>query len=180
VTPLEAAERGSWLSTHPPTATRIRILRTMSGGAGYRAYEAAFRAVEGKGVLGDRTLSADTAVPVRAASAEPAAADAVVERAMETNAALDRVGGYLPIACACGVGIKVPPGFADDTITCPRCGTIHTVPRAHGRRFVRTGDGWQAFRCECGRTIELSPGFAGTHVRCPGCRADVAVADSRA
>jgi heat shock protein HtpX len=180
VTPLEASERGSWLSTHPPTATRIRVLRSMSGGAGYRAYEAAFRAVEGKGVLGDRTLSGDTAVPAREASAEPAAPAAVVERATETNAALDRVAGYLPIACACGVGIKVPPGFADDTIACPRCGATHTVPRAHGHRFVRTGGGWEAFRCECGRTIQLSPGFAATHVRCPGCRADVAVADSRA
>jgi heat shock protein HtpX len=176
VTPLEAAERGSWLSTHPPTATRVRILRSMSGGAGYRAYEDAFRVVEGKGVLGDRTLSGDTAVPIRAASPEPAEhAAAVVERATEANAALDRVSGYLPIACTCGVGIKVPPGFADDAITCPRCGTTHAVPRAHARRFTRTGAGWEAFRCDCGRTIQLSPSFAGSHVRCPGCRADVAV-----
>jgi heat shock protein HtpX len=175
VTPLEASERGSWLATHPPTATRIRVLRAMSGGAGYGVYDAAFRAVAGKGVLGARTLAADAAVPVRAASPEPAEPAGVVERATETNATLERVSGYLPITCPCGVGIKVPPGFADDAIVCPRCARRHEVPRARDGRFVRTGTGWQSFRCACGRTIQLSPGFTGTHVRCSGCRADIAV-----
>lgn len=175
VTPLESAEQGSWLATHPPTATRIRILRSMSGGAGYGAYEEAFRAVEGAGVLGARTLAGDTAVAIRAASSEPAEPAAVVERATETNAAVDRIGGYLPIACACGVGIKVPPGFTDDAIVCPRCGTGHPVPRARDARYARTGSGWESFRCACGRTLQLSPGFAGTHVRCPGCKTSIAV-----
>jgi heat shock protein HtpX len=176
VTPLEGEERGSWLATHPPTSTRIRILRSMSGGAGYGAYEAAFRSVEGQGVLGARTLAGDTAVPVRAASAEPAApVAAVVERATSTNAAVDRMAGYVPIACACGVAIKVPPGFADDTIACPRCATVHAVPRVHDARYTRTGAGWEAFRCDCGRTLQLSPSFAGSRIRCPACRTDVSI-----
>lgn len=175
VTPLEGAERGSWLATHPPTATRIRILRSMSGGAGYDAYEAAFRQVEGQGVLGARTLAGDAAVPLRAPSVEAPAPAAVVERATETHAVLDRMGGYLPIACTCGVGIKVPPGFADETIVCPRCATSHPVPQAKSARYTRTGAGWEAFRCACGRTVQLSPSFAGTRVRCSGCRTEIAV-----
>lgn len=176
VTPLESAEAGSWLATHPPTVTRIRVLRSMSGGAGYDAYEAAFRQVEGQGVLDARTVAGGTAVPVRAASGEPPEPQAVVERATETHAALDRVGGYLPIACACGVGIKVPPGFADDSITCPRCAAVHPVPRAREAHYQRNAaGGWEAFRCACGRTVQLSPGFAGTRVRCPGCGASIAV-----
>ena len=48
VNPLQAMATSGWFSTHPPTESRIKILRSMGGRAGYIDYEAAYRKIEGQ------------------------------------------------------------------------------------------------------------------------------------
>lgn len=132
INPMYAHAKGGLMSTHPPTEQRIKILRSMGGNAGWAAYEAAYRQLNGEKshCLGARTLQDTEEVAVRAPSA-PAEnkADAIL-RAREAGDLIAGLGNYLFLACACGVRIKVPPDFKHEHITCPRCGREHSIPEA--------------------------------------------------
>jgi len=106
-------------STHPPLEERVRILRAMGGGAGLRAYDAAYRRVTGAGVVGARTLAAAEDVGARAPAPD---AKAPAERAREAGEALLSAGGYRRVPCACGATLKVPPALRGRVTRCPRCG----------------------------------------------------------
>ena len=132
VNPLQASgESVGLFSTHPPTAKRIQILRGMAGGAGFGAYEQAFRQVEphGRGLIGARTLSQADRADLRPPTSEDAAGAGALDRTREALGHLDRQAGLLTIPCACGLRIKVPAKYEDPRITCPRCGTVHDVAR---------------------------------------------------
>jgi heat shock protein HtpX len=125
VNPLEASGTSGLFSTHPPTADRVRILRSMAG-AGLAAYEKAYSNVQGEGLLGPVTLSQAAEVQARTASAE-----AEKEPLQKARAAVDllhQANGFIFVPCACGVKIKVPPSLAGETVRCPRCGAEHAVP----------------------------------------------------
>src|SRR5579864_7021230 len=135
VNPMEALAAVGLFSTHPPTENRIHILRAMGGGVGFVDYDAAYRKIVGKtGVIGKRTLSEDTPTARREASeagpaAAPEAREELVTRSREVGNLLGRLDGLTLMKCACGVGIKVPPGSTWTSIPCPRCGTENPVPR---------------------------------------------------
>jgi heat shock protein HtpX len=179
VNPMTALAATGLLSTHPPTEDRIRILRSMGGGAGYVDYEAAFRKILRGSVIGARTLSAEGAsVPIRAP--KPGEAPRPEEAAEPAAAALELAGrlrGLVFMACPCGVGIQVPAGLGRDAVRCPRCGRDNPVPRAREAdpaseaplEYRRTGAGWESFQCRCGHTVHLSPAFAAPLVPCPAC-----------
>jgi heat shock protein HtpX len=40
-----------------------------------------------------------------------------------------KVNGFAFLTCACGLGLKIPPQFASQTVTCPRCKRVLAVPR---------------------------------------------------
>lgn len=144
VNPLQASARGSrWLSTHPPTDERVRILRSMGGRAGFVDYESAFRKVRGSSerCLGLRSLSSGEAIPARPPSVEKETKDDVIERAREVAEIVDRMADYLMIACVCGVRIKLPPAWKRPTISCPRCGVEHDVPHAEPDGTDANGEG---------------------------------------
>lgn len=182
VNPHQKRAFSSLFSTHPPTEKRIAILRAMGGNVGYQEYEAAFRQVEGKrkGIIGSRTLEQSDSVSVREATREPKK-KAALEQAREVTNLLGRMAGFLVLDCACGVGLKVPEGYTKDSIKCPRCGLLHTIPRAKKAvpaepreggsltHYERKTDGWESFQCSCGHSIQLSPQFQAPAVKCPDC-----------
>ena len=180
VNPMQALAAVGLFSTHPPTDDRVRILRAMGGGVGYVDYDAAYRKITGRaGCIGKRTLAADT--PTSAREAAPAAAESVderVSRSRDVGNLLGRLDGFTMMQCACGVGIKVPPGSSWASIPCPRCGRDNPVPKAQPSAsakadepltFRRQGKGWQSFQCSCGASINLSPAFEAKSKTCGRC-----------
>ncbi len=182
-------------STHPPISERIRILRSIAGGSGYLEYQSAYNQVRGKGeqILPVSALDQKEAVPLRKAVAEEKASQASHQRSV--NDLARAVNGFLFLNCSCGLKMKIPPGFAKKTVTCPRCGTVNSIPVAelaaigaaleaqaggtsavsaiaadpNAQSYQRTGKGWESFRCGCGRTLQISPAFVGDNLVCSSC-----------
>jgi heat shock protein HtpX len=181
INPLAATgQSASLFSTHPPTAERIRILRGMTG-ASLAAYEESCRRALGRGLIDPATLQSDSPAPIRRANPT-----GPVEKRRQVRELTYRTNGYLPVACACGAQISVPPGFERNTIRCVRCSAelplpaavppnVPDKPQESPLRYRRTGAGWQSFRCECGRTVQLSPAFSAPKIRCNGCGRQIQV-----
>ena len=184
----------SIFSTHPPTDERVRILRSMAGGAGLAQYEAACQKVGGRKILGAQTLAEADQAETRAPSAKAEESDLTKTR--EAVDVLHRLGGFLFLQCACGLKMKVPPTYKKKSVKCPRCETPHLIPvaavaataaaiaadkQADAKKSAtavkpeeelsyRFKPGkWQAFRCVCGKTIQISPSFSSDRVRCRAC-----------
>ncbi|MFC1925241.1 M48 family metallopeptidase [Chloroflexota bacterium] len=116
-------------STHPPVSERIRILRSMGGGAGLSDYEQAYEQVhKGGGAL--LPAAALTGAPAVAASA-PVSKESKAERlemARETSDLLWKRNDYSMVNCECGTKLKVPPNYKGNKVKCPHCGRINPLP----------------------------------------------------
>ena len=134
VNPLQAVAASGWFSTHPPTESRIKILRSMGGRAGYIDYEAAYRKIEGQKVrlqALEAVPQSDQSVLARTPFKEvPGETDSGMARAREVADLLDQFALYTLLPCACGMRIKVPPEFHRDQVECPRCARVNIVPKA--------------------------------------------------
>ena len=115
-------------STHPPTSERIRILRSMAGGASLAAYNMAYSQVSksGKGVVPRSALVSDQPVGVRPASATEPQPEKI-ERVRETSDLMWKMSNYGLVNCQCGTKIRVPPNFKGQSIRCPHCGTVNSM-----------------------------------------------------
>ena len=197
INPLEHLKLSSMVSTHPPTETRIKILRSMGGGAGYVDYEAAWKRIQGREAhltALEAAARSDERILARGASSGPGAAPTGVERAREVADLVDRFANYLVIPCACGMRIKVPPGYQRDAVECPRCSRLNALPVAGvagaeapadgpapepqlpiaeaaggALRYERRSQDWDAFRCPCGQTIQLGPDYPLDYTVCANC-----------
>ncbi len=118
-------------STHPPISERIKILRSMAGGAGYLDYDSGFKKVTGKAVGVVPLGSLEHAKKV--ASEQPKGKDtrSQIDRIRQTTDMLWKLNQFMFIACACGVNLKIPPVYANQKIQCPHCGNHHSATISH-------------------------------------------------
>lgn len=122
------------MSTHPPTAERIKILRSLggqgreSGQVSYAGYEKAYEQARG-GRLVPQGAMGLAAAPLRAASAVEDAPEDVLARRREAGDLVRKVNDFTFLACTCGARVKVPAGFPKPAIACPRCGSqLQVIP----------------------------------------------------
>jgi len=114
-------------STHPPISERVRILRSISGGANYVDYQNAFNKVK-KGTVSlipSSGLADQTAVGLKEADVTPLALGLNKQTKRETGDIMMKVNNYSFIECSCGLKIKIPPDFKKEELFCPRCGRKH-------------------------------------------------------
>ena len=151
VNPLEAGTRSlsALTSTHPPIQERVRILRSMGGGASYFAYAAAASKVGGKSAvhIPATALAAEKAAnlstqPARAGAAaltaqaadSPGAAGearqpepTARQRSLEAGDLVRRMHDFRFVTCSCGLKMKIPPDYTKPQVKCPRCSKIHSL-----------------------------------------------------
>ena len=119
-------------STHPPISERIRILRSMAGGASLADYDDAFRQIHkgGRGIIAPATVASTGAVGLRAAAPEAPQREpepSKVERTRQVSDLMWRLNDYRTIDCYCGTKLKVPPKLKRANIKCPHCGRINPI-----------------------------------------------------
>jgi heat shock protein HtpX len=116
-------------STHPPISERIRILRSMAGGASFADYDQAYRKAHG----GGGGIIPASAVALAGASYKTVTPEVAPEepdrltRTRETSDLMWRLNNYKTINCECGTKLRVPPKFKEPKIKCPHCGRINQV-----------------------------------------------------
>jgi heat shock protein HtpX len=116
-------------STHPPISERIRILRSMSHGASLKDYSDAFVNVTKNRTIIPATALTKEDIALRQASAE--AKKQQRERQLhQVGDIMRKVNGFVFLACACGVTLKIPPNYPAMTVECPRCHTPHNIKKA--------------------------------------------------
>ncbi len=117
-------------STHPPISERVRILRSMAGGASFVDYDKAYRQVHKRGgsVIPASAIAGVGAIGLQAAQPEITEGEPdKTQRARETSDLMWRLSNYKTITCRCGTKLKMPPKFKESSIKCPHCGRINPV-----------------------------------------------------
>jgi len=121
-------------STHPPIATRVKILRQMASApaASIHQYEATRRAAgigPRRGILRKRSLKQSAAHPLpmrdpaRTGTKSPEELRADLERILGPRGILG--GGLYFLLCACGAPVPVPGAAAAGVFQCTSCGRLH-------------------------------------------------------
>lgn len=123
VNPLQRSSLASLFATHPPTALRIRALRSIGNSVSWQRYQETLAEVDPASAHALRSVfQAETAqaAPVRTAS-EPEP----LMRRKDTGDLLRRLNQFQFISCECGAELRVPPDYNKPTVRCPRCGRTH-------------------------------------------------------
>lgn len=137
ISPLNAKGKvfSKLFSTHPPIEERVKILRSISGGAGYFNYQNAFKSVKGNtNLISSKTFGNEEKIELR----KP------VTESLNDSSALNSVGtikdqkrafgnivmaveNYIITQCQCGLKIKVPNIYKGKNVQCPKCGIVFTM-----------------------------------------------------
>lgn len=105
-------------STHPPISERIKILRNMSGGAGFGDYSNSFSSVtHHKTIIPTAALGKKENIPLRQANAK----QQQEKQLHQLGDIMRKVNGFVFLTCLCGLKLKVPPNYKSKTVKCPRC-----------------------------------------------------------
>jgi len=187
-------------STHPPTSSRVSILRKLQHGGtvSFRDYQNIF-AKENKDfkLLPKSALEDKNTVNIRPASApQPGGglggSGSKKADIRSVNDLIMATSGFMFMPCTCGLKIKVPPTIGKSQIQCPRCGRYLTVPsitsnishkeektrNVKGAQAVferKNPDSWETALCDCGHSIQLSPLFRGRQVTCKKCKRKIQI-----
>jgi heat shock protein HtpX len=125
VRPLRQGERrnlNAAFATHPPLEKRIKVLRSMAGGADFRAYDEAYAQTTGRHVVGARTLAASGDVAVQPPT-DRGDAETPHSRLRTASNAFLAGAGYQRQTCGnCGAIVKIPRSRQGQSLACPRCG----------------------------------------------------------
>ena len=120
-------------STHPPISERVRILRSISQGAGFIDYQNAFDKIKRKSsqIIPASALANQEKVEIRKPGEELPISETSKQQKRTLGDLMMTVNNYSFINCVCGMKIKVPAGFGTNKpqVTCPRCGHKNDVPR---------------------------------------------------
>ncbi|MCP4583571.1 MAG: M48 family metallopeptidase [candidate division Zixibacteria bacterium] len=110
-------------STHPLVDDRIKVLRKISGGAGYSNYEDAFLKVKGakSGLIPKSGLNQSTKSPIREARTGFVPNESTKRKKRDIDDLRRAIEDYTFFICACGLRIKIPPELKENPGTCPRC-----------------------------------------------------------
>jgi len=118
-------------STHPPISERIRILRSISQGAGFIDYQNAFDKIKRKAspIIPASALASQEKVDIRKPGEEIPVSETSKQKKRTLGDLMMNVNNYSFINCVCGMKIKVPAGFGTNRpkVTCPRCGHMNDV-----------------------------------------------------
>lgn len=119
-------------STHPPISERVRILRSMGGGASLADYNNAYSSVHkgGKNILGGATLASAGTVGIRGAVKDTTPVEREpdkVERTREVSDLMWQMKKYRTVDCECGTRLRVPPKLRTTSVRCPHCGRVNSV-----------------------------------------------------
>jgi len=116
-------------STHPPISERIRILRSMVGGASFTDYNNAYQQVHtGGGRVIPASALALAGTSYKAVTPEIKAKEPdKLARTRETSDLMWKLGKYKEIDCDCGAKLRVPPKFKEKQVKCPHCGNVHKL-----------------------------------------------------
>ena len=116
-------------ATHPPTSERIKILRSMSGGANYIHYQQAYNQVKGKNspIIPASGLKDNSNIQIQKPSAQQPDIDKVKAK-RSLGDIMMTVNKYAFITCACGLKMKIPPDYKKPEIVCPKCGRKNSNP----------------------------------------------------
>jgi heat shock protein HtpX len=120
----------SLTSTHPPTAERIRILRSMAQGASFKDYSAAYTKVTGsKTIIPPSALAEKDEIKLR--QPKPTADEQAPRRPQihEVGDIMRKTAGFAFLTCPCGLNLKIPPNYKHANVGCPRCGRILPLPQ---------------------------------------------------
>jgi heat shock protein HtpX len=175
----------SVFSSHPSTAERIRVLRSMAGGSSLADYQAAYQRARGGSLIGNQSLQSAPSQPIR-----PPSNEGPIAQAHEVRQIVCRASGYIGVTCDCGLEMNIPERFPSNEVRCIRCGKLLTLPTVQQRDaqqtavgqheaeqmsgvppllYTRQTTGWESVRCACGSTIQISPGLAAPYIHCKNC-----------
>jgi heat shock protein HtpX len=116
-------------STHPPITERIRILRAMNQGADLKTYQVAFNSVKGKAssLIPNSGLSIAETIPIVQPLIGKSPVENLADNKREVGNLIMKLNDFRFIDCSCGLKIKIPPDYKNDSITCPKCGRVHSL-----------------------------------------------------
>jgi heat shock protein HtpX len=130
VNPYRQDLDGGVFATHPPLEQRIKILKSMAGGAGYKDYTKAYWGVTGthRNLIPLEDMQLGEKVDIRQPSADCSRESSLMEDRKRAGDIIRAVNGYSFIDCICGMKIKIPPQLKAGSVKCPRCGQILKIP----------------------------------------------------
>ena len=120
-------------STHPPISERVRILRSISQGAGFIDYQNAFDKIKRKAtpIIPHSALANQEKVEIRKPGETIVTQTTSKQQKRTLGDLMMIVNNYSFLTCVCGMKIKVPAGFGTNKpqVTCPRCGHKNDLPQ---------------------------------------------------